>query len=215
MKRTTKCFVAITLASLCANAAFAQWTIWDGISSPVNPDSGEVLNPTFLYDPADGMFFVENVGPNGIIDSADDETLLGDDIGLWSFLISATDRFVEPVLPHVTDGLNFYDPVYFNAKIQLGPAHHEGFLPVATEPTAIFQLSPNLTADDFRNSRGDITIELGVNLAPMSPGTILFSDGDPIASGAFRIGTVERVPEPGTLSMILVAVLSLLGLRRR
>ena len=211
MIKIAKCFVAIAVMSLCANSAFSQWNDGNG-NLVLSPNSGAVLNPSFLYDPADGVFYVENVGPNGVVDSTDNLTQAGDDIGLISLLVSAPAGVtVEPTLPVFDNGIAWAAPVVFNGQIQLGGTAVLGnFLPISDEPTAVFQLNTGLGVDDFRNSDGNVTIELGVNFASGMPGATLFSVGDAAMTGAFRV-----VLEPGAFGMIMLAGISLLGFRRR
>ncbi len=55
-----------------------------------NPNSGIALSPSFEYDPDTGLISMSNIGPNGLVDSGDNTTLLGDDIGMISFQVTTT-----------------------------------------------------------------------------------------------------------------------------
>lgn len=211
MTRIAKCFVAIAVVSLTASSAYSQWGGFNG-ELVLNPKSGAPVNPTFFYDSTDGLFYIENNGPNGVIDSADNMLLQGDDVGFISFIIDTSAvTTVQPTLPVFGDGIAWDAPVIFNDSIQFsGFAIAGAFLPISNDPVAIFQTDPGLDVDDFRDSNGNVTIEVGINFTQSAPGNTLFSVGDAASTGAFRV-----VPEPGALSMILMAGLSLFRFRRR
>ena len=211
MFRIAKNLVVASLVLSMANTAFSQWTSGGG-ETPINPNSGEVLNPSFLYDPLDGILYVENDGPNGIVDSLDNTSLLGDDIGVIALLVTAPpETTVDSLLPQFADGIAWAAPVVFNGKVQLsGNAIAASFQPISEDPVPLVQLSPGFGVDDFRDTDGNVNIEVGVNFGFAQPGTTIFSVGDAAASGAFRI-----VPEPGAFGMLLLAAIAMLKFRRR
>lgn len=194
----------------------------DGFGSTVvNPNSGNDFNdsgPVFNYYANTGVFTISNVGANGVIDSPDNTELLGDDYGLFSFLITAQSgpgSQAQSLLPTgLADGVLWNIFAYFNGKVQLAATTTPDgeFLPVQVDETPLFQLPSGLTAEAFQDANGQIKIETGIGFAVDQPGATLFSVGDPIASGAFNI----IVPEPSSLT--LLGSLSLFGLgfvRRR
>ena len=193
------------------SAAFPQWSDFDG-QDPLNPNSNELMNPTIYYDPTSGLVSIDNAGTNGVVESADNSDLLGDDVGMISFQITANDPTIQGVLPNFIDGVAWNLPVFFNGKMQLSGAAISGaFLSVADEPVPVMQLATGLNVENFRDDNGEVSISVGVNFNRTSPGNTLFTDGDAFATGAFRI-----VPEPA--SWILAAGLAgivLVAMRRR
>ena len=211
MLRIAKNLGGIALVLSIACTAFSQWTSGGG-ETPINPNTGQILNPSFAYDPLDGVLYLENSGPNGIVDSLDNLTLLGDDVGFISFLLTAPpDTTVDRLLPLVTDSIAWAAPVVFNGKVQLsGTAINASFLAISEDPMPLVQLAPGFGVDDFRDADGNVSIEVGVNIEFAQPGTTIFTEGDAAASGAFRV-----LPEPGGFGMLLLAAISMLKLRRR
>lgn len=188
--------VAILMIAFVEPVA-GQWEARFGLP-PVNPNSGLEMNPRVIYDPFSGIVSLDNAGDNGIVESDDGSgnfnTLLGDDVGMISFVMTMqSDAEIEVLLPVFGNGIAWGAPNYFDGRIQLsGNSITSQFLPVRENPTEIFALPSGLTAADFAGPSGSIEIEIGINHAPAVPGMTLFSVGDPIASGAFQI-----LEEPG------------------
>ena len=180
---------------------------------PINPNSGLTPNPIFIYDRDSGVISVETAGGNGVVDSMDTNHLEGDDFGFVSLLLSfsgTTDElWLE--LPNLTDSIAWVRPVIFNDKIQLfGVAIGSQFPFIRESPMPLIRVDPGLTEVDFLGPNGVIEIETGMNYAVGQPGITLFSDGDPLATGAFRI-----VPEPDSSLIFGLATVVLFGVRRR
>ena len=55
----------IVLLLLAFDANAQRWTTADG-DPALNPNSGIEVDPTFCYDPSDGLFYIYNAGANGI-----------------------------------------------------------------------------------------------------------------------------------------------------
>ena len=189
--------------------AYGQWVTSDN-QIPINPNSGLTPNPVFIYDRDTGIFSIDNAGDNGIVETQFNRTLEGDDFGFISLAISFSGQNVSTVRI-VDDQIEWSAPVIFNDKIQLiGNAITGQFLTIFVSPTPILQLDPGLTAADFVGPSGFVEIETGMNYAPAVPGITFFSDGDPLATGAFRI-----VPEPDLASMFGLMFLIALRFSRR
>ena len=204
--------VILLAVFLGAQFAHAQRWLNSNGGPAVNPNSGMEVDPTFCYNPADGVLSVYNAGPNGIDDTMGG-AIDGDDFGFTSLLLTASsDILSEPIiLPFFQDGIAWAPPVFFNGKIQLSgnAVSSPGFVAISEDPVPIIQLLPGLTADDFRNDIGIVSIETGDLFTIGSDGGIS-SVGDAFETGAFKI-----VPEPNTLILIMVAGIALIGLRRR
>ena len=213
MTTQKKLLLAVTILVLAVTQAQAErWATADG-GPPINPDSGLEMDPTFCYDPSDGLLYVFNAGPNGVDDTTTGGELGGDDFGFISLLLTASSDIVgsPTVLGPFQDGIAWSSPVFFNGQVQLtGNAIAGSFLPISEDPVPIIQLLPGLTSDDFRGSDGLIGIETGGNFSLAAPGSTLFSVGDAFETGAFKI-----IPEPTALGLVLMAVLGLAGFRRR
>ncbi len=181
----------------------AEWT------TVVNPNSGMVLAPKVFYDPRDGLVYIENDGPNGSVDSHDNVTLLGDDIGMISLLLGVNYDYIpfgdtDPVLPIYSDGIAWPPPTVFGSKLQLsGTAIVGSFLPISARPVAVAQLPTGLGLEAFQYQTNRYSLEMGVNFSLGAPGTTLF-DEHPVASGNFRI-----LPEPAgaTPAFLCAAIL--------
>ncbi len=207
---TKSILFSLGAAFLMATTASAQWTNADG-ADPFNPNSNQLMTPQIIYDPGSGLVSIGNIGTNGVIDSTDNAQLLGDDVGMISFQITATDPTISTVLPLFEDGIAWSAPVFFNGKMQLsGSAVGAAFLPVSAEPTPVMQLATGLDADNFRDADGNVSISVGTNFNATSPGTTLFTTGDAFETGAFRI-----VPEPCGLCLAVLAGVAIVGYRRR
>ena len=205
--RLRQVIVLVVLSTLPASC-FAQWIANPG-SNLINPNSGLTPNPVFIYDSSDGIFSVVNAGDNGLVDTPGATELLGDDFGLVSLLVSFTGETntLNSMLPSLTGTVAWSTPVIFNDKIQFsGSTIGSAFLAISDQPTPLFQIDPGLTAEDFVGPGGLITIETGMNFGLNQPGRTFFSDGDPLATGAFRI-----VPEPYAASLLLVGLIGLVS----
>ncbi len=148
------------------------------------------MNPVFTYDQRTGFINLTSVGDNGVVDSLDNSTLLGDDFGMISVVLSIADAALEPAatLPIFADGIAWSRPVNFNGAVQLsGTFIATSFLPIDAKGTAIFQLPLGLKSAAFRSPSGNVEIETGVNYTRNLPGVTLFSVGDALQSGAFRM----------------------------
>ncbi len=210
MPGIAKSLIGIILVLSMAGTAFSQWALQGG-ETPLNPNSGEVLNPSFAYDPADGILYVENAGPNGIVESADNLTLLGDDIGLIQLLITAPQgTTVDSLLPEFGNGIAWRSLIFGDSVLLEGVAIAGSFLPITEEPVPLLQLTPGFGVDDFRDTDGNVKMEAVMNFTIDTPGETLFTVGDAAASGAFRV-----IPEPGAFGMLLLAAISMLKVRRR
>lgn len=179
--------VLIGLVAVFGSAS-GQWEARFGLP-PVNPNSGLEMRPQLIYDGASGLLSIANAGENGIVDSQDNTTLAGDDVGMISVVITVAPPVpLTTVLPIFADGIAWAAPVNFDGRVQVsGNAPAASFLPVAEQPTGIVQLPAGLQAIDFVGDLGEIEIEIGINHQFGVPGLTLFSVGDPIASGAFAI----------------------------
>ena len=186
--------IFVFAASMVTSETTAQWQARFGLP-PNNPNSGLEMNPSVIYDYATGVVSLDNVGNNGIVDSSDNSTLLGDDVGMISFVLSSRRLDFEeitPLLPTFEEGIAWNWPIYFNGAIQfMGTSITGQFLPISESPTELFQLPAGLSAADFVSDSGVIEIELGTNHTVAGTGVTLFSVGDPIASGAFEILTPD------------------------
>ena len=208
MTSVVRRILAITFAFSLAASAQAQWV--DGNGDPViNPNSGGTVSPCLRYDPATGILSVLNAGPNFVTDSTDNLTLLGDDVGMISLLLTyngdASD--VSAVLPVFADGIAWSAPTVFNGKIQLsGNAIAASFLPISLDPVPVAQLPTGLSLQDFLNpSTGNVEAEMGINFEFNSPGATVF---------ASDFVTIFCIPEP-TASVLGIPPLVLLARRRR
>ena len=208
MIRTLKVILAILVLAQVAQAQ--RWTTSDG-GTPLNPNSGDQVDPIFCYDSDSGLIFVNNAGPNGVNDSLNG-SLGGDDYGLISFILSTNATTATAVLPGFLDGVAWGDPAIFNGSVQLVgfPVSGPGFLAIDTAPVPFVRIDAGLTDADFRAASGFVEIETGLSADFGTAGSTLFSLGDALDSGAFKI-----VPEPGSFLLMLLAGVSLLGLRRR
>ncbi len=208
-------FAMVVVVSAISSTASAQRWVGANGMPVVNPNSGVTLDPEFNYYPETGLVTITNVGANGVVDSANNMTLGGDDYGMISALLSISSPSTPTtgVLPPFGDGIAWAAPSNFNGKIQLsGNAITASFLPVSTSETPIFSLPVGLTAADFRNTSGNVTVETGVNFNFGAAGSTLFSTGDALMSGAFNI---VQVPEPMSIVMLGSALLGTFGMLRR
>ncbi len=208
-------FAMVVVVSAISSTTHAQRWVGANGMPVLNPSSGATLDPEFNYYADSGLVTIVNVGANGVVDSANNSTLGGDDYGMISVLLSiaSSSTPVTASLEVFEDGIGWSAPVNFNGKIQLsGNALAAQFLPISVDETAIFQLPAGLSAADFRNTMGNVTVETGVNFASGAAGSTLFANGDPLASGAFNI---VQVPEPMSIVMLGSALLGTFGLIRR
>ena len=199
--------IAILLAVHSAEAQ--RWTNREG-EPPLNPNSGQPMDPTFLYDPVDGLFYIDNVGSNQIVDSTDNSFLQGDDTGLIRLTLFGNFDQVESVFPLFVDGIAWAVSLSDDGVELQGNAIAAAFLPIATEPTAIFQLEPGLGANDFRDSVGVARMEVFSAYTFQGCGRELLSTGDALQTGALQI-----VPEPAGLSLMLILGLGIFARIRR
>ena len=148
----------------------------------------------FKYYRSNGQYTISNVGTNGVVDSIDNMTLLGDDAGMISFLVRG-DFTVLNSFTRVVGGPNgFEDGILWSTfdffiQITLAGSTASGqFLPISNDETVLFTLDPGLTADNFRRFENEpIYLETGINFAAGMQGATLFSVGDPIETGAFVV----------------------------
>lgn len=164
-------------------SASAQWSDSNGF--PVTD-----INPQIIYNASTGVTSLKNVGDNGVVDSLDNSTRMGDDTGFIGLYLTLNSEMIDPqpLLPLLENGIAWAAPVNFIADVQLfGNALASSFLPIDASPTPLFELPPGLVAADFVGDSGLIEMQMGVNDTFGAPGRTLFSDGDPIASGAFVI----------------------------
>ncbi len=206
--------VALLLMAIVSPQAHSQWADASG-DAVINPGSGEEINPSFTYNPTNGLFSIINAGNNGVVDSTDNFNLLGDDAGMIEMLISfpgQTNLMLVPELEGIlADGLVWNEPQLFNNEIQLiGNAVQASFLRIQEGSTGLFFLDPGLSDADFRNEYGVVEIEMGLRVE-MDNGIPMFTTGDAFETGAFQI-----VPEPdlGSASL-LVFFLAMLKFRCR
>ena len=208
--------LVLTLAlTFSANLVLAQgWGTADG-SNPVNPTSGLSPFPIFCYDRDDGILYLDNAGSNGVDDTQGSSMVGGDDWGFTGLRLSASSDIVgsPDILPPFADGIAWTSPVFFNDTITLsgnaiggGP----GFLSINENPVPIVRLVPGLSESDFiAGGSSFIHIEV-LGTFDGGPGIVLFSQGDPLATGAFKI-----VPEPNALALITFATFAACGRLRR
>ena len=195
MTKRRICLVAVLLFSLSSpTTVLAQrWTGSDG-NTVLNPNSGANLSiggPVFRYYQNTGAFTIDNKGPNGVVDSTDNKTLLGDDYGFISLLLAPKFSFfagLTQTLSVYEDGIAWAYPIGFDGRFRIsGNAISAAFLPIKKNETVLFRLAPNLTADVFAGGGEFIDIATGVNFAHGYPGASLYSLGDPLESGAFKV----------------------------
>lgn len=209
MKYTMSLILAISLL-LAFDASAQRWATANG-DPALNPNSGLEIDPTFCYDPSDGLFYIYNAGPNGIDDTPASGLIDGDDFGLNSLLIPYSGVDVILAQPPFGNGLTWSSSLFAgNIRLNVSSSGPSGSLPVSVSPIPILQLDTGLTADAFRNSSGNVVIELASVGNPGGPGQSFFSAGDAAATGAFKL-----VPEPTSLCLILGGGLLLVGWRRR
>ncbi len=178
---------AALLPPFLISPAFAAWVGADG-QPVINPNSGRVLNPYVWYDARTGLINVNALGPNGVVDSHDNLTLIGDDVGLISLIVGYVDSGVTAtqVLPVFADGIAWGAPAVFGRKVQLsGNAITASFLPIGAGP--VVQLPVGLGYADFGLDEdgnplwpGEFYLAMGVNFSLGQPGSTLYSD-QPIA----------------------------------
>lgn len=60
--------ILIVSLLLVVNANAQRWATANG-DPALNPNSGLEVDPTFCYDPSDGLFYIFNAGTNGIDDT--------------------------------------------------------------------------------------------------------------------------------------------------
>lgn len=195
MKLVTVVIVVLTTWSITCNPGFSQrWTAMDG-SEVINPFSGLSFTdggPVFRYYQETGSFTIENAGPNSLVDSPTNAALLGDDVGMISFIMTvspAAGLGASLSLDVFEDNVLWITFQYFNGKIQMSGATTPSgqFLPIVPDEREFMRLAPNLTAEDFRDTSGNLEIEVGVNFQDATQGATLFSFGDPLANGSFVI----------------------------
>ena len=180
----------ILTMSVLTTWSAAQWEARFG-RPPINPNSGLEINPKVFYDPITGIVSLDNAGDNGLVDSLTTDFLLGDDVGMISFVMTTrlnSNTDIETLLPVFEDGVVWSPPIYFDDRVQLqGTSIHGIFLPILESPTALFGLPTGLVEADFLGPSGLLEIEIGINFDVGLPGATLFSVGDPFTSGAFQI----------------------------
>ncbi len=203
MNYKTLSIIVLLLLAFDANAQ--RWATADG-DPALNPNSGIEVDPTFCYDPSDGLFYIYNAGANGIDDTPASGVIGGDDFGLNLLFIPYDGATAELAQPAFGNGLAWSASI-FNSRISLNVSPS---LFISESPIPILQLDPGLTADSFRAPSGFVDIELGSISGAGVPGQTIFSVGDAAETGAFKI-----VPEPSALCIILGGGLLLAGWQRR
>ena len=221
MKTTTAIF-AILLPTFVVGLSNANWADSDTGDPVINPNpGGQLQSPVFTYNDVDGRIYVNNAGANGIVDSADNRTLAGDDVGLISWLISFPNDpgagFPSAILPDFIDGIGWPAPTWFNNKLQqTGSVVSGNFLTISDEPIPVMQLPVGLTMDDFTGPNGTIEIEVGLNFADMTPGaTIINPDAANPNCGVGGVPPFSIVPEPSSLAIMLPMLVGLLAIVRQ
>lgn len=188
-------FLRTLASSLLTIAVFsslvtAQWVDRDGLPA-INPNSGLEMNPRIIYDPTSGLLSIDNAGSNGLVDSINNMTLQGDDIGMISIAFTLAPEFsrgLSRVLPFFVDGIAWTEQVWFADRVQMnGNAIAASFLPISADPVALMQLPLGLDASDFLGPSGALEMEIGVNHAFGTSGMTLFPVGDPVANGQFVV----------------------------
>ena len=167
------------------HAATAQWLESDG-DQPVNPNSGQRINPRVSYDPATGLVSLENAGGNDFADSSDNITLQGDDTGMISLALSLADpQDIGRLIPPWIDGIAWNAPEYVDGFVELVGIGVTGrFLPVGEQPASLFQLSPGLGPEEFFASSGMVEMRMSIDFGDGRPKMFL-PVGDPLLTEVF------------------------------
>jgi hypothetical protein len=150
--------------------------------------------PVVEYEPETGLMYVNTLGMNQSLDTADRMSIGGDDVGAISFSVEGPDAD-NFILTGFTDGV-VWNGQNFAGKAQIfGVSAGANFLAPGAR-TEILQYTTGLTEADFG------TVEMAVNYSTGVPGGIIF-------------GGVQIVPEPSTFALFGSALLGLLGFVRR
>ena len=139
--------VVLACFALSAAVAFGQAGPDAGLwSGDANPD-GSQLVPVVEYEQDTGLMYVNTLGLNQVLDTADRVTIGGDDVGLISLSVEspAFDAFLLPAF----DGGVLWNSQYFAEKSQMfGVGAGANYLTVA-ERTELFQFPAGLDPSAF------------------------------------------------------------------
>ena len=209
----TQAISAIILAGIFASITLGNWADMDG--NPVSNPNGTVLDvqaPIFTYNDIDGRIYVENSGANGAVDSSNTQTLVGDDIGLASWIITFPNdpgagfpTSAGPIAGGFLDGVGWPAPRWFAGKLQQTSAEVTGsFLTISDEPIPVMQLPVGLSMDDFTGPNGTIEIEVGLNFNFEQSGATVFNlDAGNPDCGPGGVPAFSIVPEPAPIALML------------
>lgn len=199
-KASKQVVFGLIAVAMMSTLAFGQPSpdpsLWNNVQNP----SGLQAVPVVYYDQATGVMSLNNLGLNGVSDTAGGSAIGGDDVGTISLLI----RGPEPTSNFPPFQNATFDPTngiawsyqYFNGRAQLigNAVTGQYILPGVNQ---IFQYAAGLTAADFQD------VEMAVNFTTGAPGANLF-------------GSVQIVvPEPAVLALIGSLLLGICSFRRR
>ncbi len=167
--------LGMMLSLFLGHAATAQWINEGG--AVTNPGSAVPLVPVVTYDPFTGIISLLNSGANRMVDSSDNVTIGGDDVGMIALQILVPSfQPVTQFLPvlDIDHGLA-WQSAYFNGKVSLNGITAGGsFLPISSSPIDLLQITPGLERSDFGVGYLNSTVEMAVNFAFAAPGSTIW-----------------------------------------
>jgi hypothetical protein len=166
--------------------------LWTVVSIPPGQTTGI---PAVCYDPVDGVLSLNTQGQNGVIDTASNSLIDGDDVGMISILVTGPQNW--SVYPEFGDNFDLTSGVFWfsnhiSSRFNIVGTPIIGQFLFPPGQFDIGQFAPGLDPSDFS------LVEIAINFSQNAPGGII-------------AGRVQFVPEPSRLAVLL----SILGLLRR